>query len=90
MLFRQSVAVIPVIDSLSACHGPTPIASSVSNTDLPERGQAIPIPMSRSGVCGLVKGGWAMLIVGGAGSTAASAAHAGLFGVFCSSRIALA
>ena len=51
--------------------------------------QAMPIPMSRSGVCGLVKGGGAMLIVGGVGSTAASAAQAGFSGVSCCSRIDL-
>ena len=90
VLFRQSVAVIPVIDCLPACHGPSPLASSIRNTDLPERGQAIPIPMSRSGVCGLAIAGWVVPSVGGAGSTAASAAHAGSSGVFCSSRIALA
>ena len=50
----------------------------------------MPIPMSRSGVCGLVKGGGPMLIVGGAGSTAASAAQTGLSGVLCSSSIDLA
>ena len=52
------------------------------------RGQAMPMPMSRSGACGLAIGRWVMLTVGGGGgSTLASAAQAGFSAVLWSSRI---